>query len=109
MLTATKTIQNLVMNAAADWFRFQTLGVGTTNSVTVSFDPTAGDMDLTLYGSDGATVVQVGGQRLRRGQRQPRDDRASPVCPPGTYYAVVTPHTAGFGIASTTPSRSPQA
>ena len=63
VLTATKTIQNLVMADAADWFGFQTQGVGTTaNSVTVSFDPNAGDMDLTLVRVQRDDGGAVGGQ-----------------------------------------------
>src|SRR5204863_286174 len=57
-MTATRTIQILVMNDAADWFKFQTLGVGTANAITVSFDTTAGDLDLVLYRADGTTVVR---------------------------------------------------
>ena len=102
VLTATKTIQNLVMADAADWFKFQTQGVGTTaNSVTISFDPNAGDLDLVLYGSDGTTVVRSAANDFGVGDVSPETISLATI-PAGTYYAVVTPHTAGFGIASYT-------
>ena len=109
VLTATKTIQNLVMNDAADWFKFQTQGVGTTaNSLTVSFDPNAGDMDLTLYRADGATVVRSAANDFGVGNASPETISLAGV-PVGTYYAVVTPHTAGFGIANYTLQITPPA
>ena len=111
VLTATKTIQNLVMDDAADWFKFQTQGVGTTaNSLTVSFDPNAGDMDLTLYTRRWGDGGAVGSQRrLRRGQRQPRDDQprfgvlpAGDLLPRGGH-----PSHRGLRHRQLHPSRSP--
>lgn len=57
-LTAGRTINNLVMADAADWYRFTTAATGTaSNSVAISFLNAQGDLDLELY--------NTGGQRLR--------------------------------------------
>ncbi len=59
ILTTTRTIPNLVMADSADWFRFQTQGVGgINNSVSVSFSTAAGDLDAVLLRLDGTTVVR---------------------------------------------------
>ena len=95
VLTATKTIQNLVMNDAADWFKFQTQGVGTTaNSLTISFTPASGDLDLYLYLSDGSTLLRSAANDFGVGNVSPETISLAGV-PSGTYYAVVVPHTTG--------------
>ncbi|HQX52573.1 MAG TPA: hypothetical protein PLR25_21815, partial [Planctomycetaceae bacterium] len=59
LLTGVTTINNLLLNDAADWYRFQTSGVASPDhSVQLSFDRTWGDIDLYVYRSDGATQVQ---------------------------------------------------
>ncbi|QEH31554.1 Calx-beta domain protein [Aquisphaera giovannonii] len=100
VLTSTLTIPGLVMDDAADWFKFQTQGVGTTaNSVSISFDKNAGDLDLVLYRSDGTTVVRYADNDYYNGNTGTETISLAGV-PAGTYYAVAYPHTQGFGIAS---------
>jgi hypothetical protein len=56
-LTSTQTLSNLVMNDAADWFRFTTSGTGTSaNSVSISFTHSQGDLDLKLFNSAGTQI-----------------------------------------------------
>ncbi len=98
ILTATKTINNLVMNDAADWFRFQTQGVGgINNSVSVTFDTNAGDLDLYLYAADGTTLMRSAPNDPFGANNSPETISLAGI-PSGTYYAVVKPHATGFGI-----------
>jgi hypothetical protein len=57
-LTTAKTINNLVMADANDWFRFTTTGVGTsTSNVTISFQNAQGNLQLALYNSSGSLLA----------------------------------------------------
>jgi hypothetical protein len=57
-LTATKTINNLVMADANDWFRFTTTAAGTsTSNVTISFQNAQGNLQLALYNSSGSLLA----------------------------------------------------
>ncbi|MBW3600502.1 MAG: PPC domain-containing protein, partial [Planctomycetes bacterium] len=59
LLTSPISISNLKLDDAADWYKFQTAGVGTTDhQVEISFDRTWGDIDLYVYRSDGSTRVE---------------------------------------------------
>ena len=101
VLTATRTINNLVIDDAADWYKFQTQGVGTTaNSITVSYDVNAGDVDLYLYASDGTTLVRSATNSYY-GNASPETISLAGV-PSGVYYAKVVPHAQNFGIANYT-------
>ncbi|HQX52572.1 MAG TPA: hypothetical protein PLR25_21810, partial [Planctomycetaceae bacterium] len=53
-----KTIDNLMVNDAADWYRFQTSAASTNeHAVQLAFDKSWGDIDLYVYRSDGTTLV----------------------------------------------------
>ncbi len=56
-LTATTTLSQLVMADSQDWFRFTTVAAGTSaNSVSISFQNSAGNLQLALYNSSGTLV-----------------------------------------------------
>ncbi|HQR09287.1 MAG TPA: leishmanolysin-related zinc metalloendopeptidase [Gemmatales bacterium] len=56
-LTATSTINNLVMADSNDWYRFTLSTAGTTSSsVAISSTSTQGDLDLELYNSAGTRI-----------------------------------------------------
>jgi hypothetical protein len=56
-LTATRTVSNLVMAAAADWFSFSTSTAGTAaHSVAISFQNAQGDLALELYNASGQVL-----------------------------------------------------
>ena len=56
-LTAQRTVSNLVMADAADWFSFSTATAGTAaQSVSIRFQNAQGDLDLELYNAGGQMV-----------------------------------------------------
>jgi hypothetical protein len=63
-LTSTRTVSSLVMADAADWFRFTTSATGTvSNTVSISFQNSQGNLQLGLYNSSGtllATAASTG-------------------------------------------------
>jgi len=82
-LTAAKTINNLVMADANDWFRFTTTGVGTsTSNVTISFQNAQGNLQLALYNSSGSLLAAS--QSTNDSETISLSGRAA-----GTYYVKV--------------------
>src|SRR4051812_26902211 len=56
-LTTQRTVSNLVMADAADWFSFTTAATGTSaQSVSISFLNAQGNLDLELYNSSGQVL-----------------------------------------------------
>jgi subtilisin family serine protease len=56
-VTGTRTISNLMMADAADWFRFTTTATGSSASrVSLSFQHAQGDLDLELYNASGSRL-----------------------------------------------------
>ncbi len=56
-LTADRTVTGLVMNDAADYYKFTMSAAGTTaHSVSISFTHSQGDLDMRLYNSSGTQV-----------------------------------------------------
>lgn len=56
-LTATSTINNLVMADSNDWYRFTlSSSAGTNGSVAINSASTQGDLDLELYNSSGTRI-----------------------------------------------------
>lgn len=56
-LTSARTVSSLVMADAADWFRFTTSATGTaSNSVSISFLNSQGNLQLALYNSAGTLI-----------------------------------------------------
>lgn len=54
VVTNTRLIRNLVMNDAADWFRFQTTTTGTSHDlVRIDFNTTLGNLNLALHDAAG--------------------------------------------------------
>src|SRR4051794_12313518 len=52
--SVTQTVSNLVMADSADWYRFTTAATGTSsNSVSISFLNSQGNLQLALYNSSG--------------------------------------------------------
>ena len=61
-LTATRTVSALVMADAADWFRFTTSATGTSsNTVSLSFLNSQGNLQLALYNSSGSLIASSTG------------------------------------------------
>jgi len=57
-LTAPKTVSDLVMADANDWFQFTTTAVGTsTSNVALSFQNAQGNLQLALYSSNGSLLA----------------------------------------------------
>lgn len=57
-LLNAKTINNLTMDDAADWFRFEMDGAGEAGDlVRIGFNHSKGDLDLVVYRADGVTEV----------------------------------------------------
>ncbi len=55
--TATQTTNNLVMADAADWYRFTTSATGTSsNTVSIAFQNSQGNLQLALYNSSGGLI-----------------------------------------------------
>ena len=56
-LTAARTISSLRMEDSADWFRFTTSATGTSsNSASISFQNSQGNLQLRLYNSAGSLI-----------------------------------------------------
>jgi hypothetical protein len=56
-LASSRTVNPLIMADSADWFRFTTSATGTTtNTVSISFSNTQGNLQLALYNSSGAQI-----------------------------------------------------
>ncbi len=56
-LTAVKTVNTLVMADGVDWYRFTTTANGTSsNSVSISFLNSQGNLQLALYSATGALI-----------------------------------------------------
>ena len=61
-LTGTRTISSLVMADAADWFRFTTSATGTaSNTISISFQNSQGNLQLGLYNSAGTLLATSAG------------------------------------------------
>ncbi len=57
-LTAVKTVNTLVMADGVDWYRFTTAATGTSsNSVSISFLNSQGNLQLALYSATGALIT----------------------------------------------------
>src|SRR4051812_36834473 len=57
-LTASRTVNPLIMADSADWFRFTTSATGTSaNTVAITFSNTQGNLQLALYNSSGVQVA----------------------------------------------------
>src|SRR5207244_5710104 len=56
-LTAVRTVNNLVLADAADWFRFTTTAAGTAaSSAAITFQNAQGNLDLELYNAAGTRL-----------------------------------------------------
>lgn len=79
-LSTAKTINGLVMNDSADWYKFKMDATGTSaDYVKLTFTHTKGDLDLELYNSSGRV--------LSRSQSVTNTERLSlQNLPAGTYY-----------------------
>ncbi len=61
-LTASKTIGSLVMADAADWYRFTTSATGTSsNTVSIAFQNSQGNLQLALYNASGTLISTSAG------------------------------------------------
>ncbi|MDV6034624.1 MAG: hypothetical protein F9B45_31940 [Phycisphaera sp. RhM] len=77
----------LALSDAADWFRFETIDVGNASSFArVDFDPTRGDLDLSLYRLEGTELVHVRSDGLAFGSQAQITLLGQPA---GTYFAKV--------------------
>ncbi len=57
LVTATRTVSNLVMADRADWYRFRMPAVGTASHfVRIDFSHARGDLDLELYDANGRLI-----------------------------------------------------
>jgi hypothetical protein len=57
-LTAAKTVNTLVMADGVDWYRFTTAATGTSsNSISISFLNSQGNLQLALYSATGAFIT----------------------------------------------------
>jgi Bacterial pre-peptidase C-terminal domain len=82
-LTARRTVTNLVMADAADWFRFTTTATGgAANYVRIAFSHAQGDLDLRLFNAQG--------QQVRLSDGSGNEERISlNGLAAGTYYVQV--------------------
>jgi Bacterial pre-peptidase C-terminal domain len=82
-LTARRTVANLVMADAADWFRFTTTAAGGAASyVRITFSHAQGDLDLRLF--------NLQGQQIRLSDGSGNEERISlNGLAAGTYYVQV--------------------
>ena len=61
-LTATRTVSSLVMADASDWYRITTSATGTaSNTVSISFTNSQGNLQLALYNSAGTLLATSAG------------------------------------------------
>jgi hypothetical protein len=61
-LTTTRTVSSLVMADAADWFRFTTSATGTaSNTISITFQNSQGNLQLALYNSAGTLLATSAG------------------------------------------------
>jgi len=82
-VVAPTTISNLQLRDDADWFRFDTAAVGSSQSaVSFAFSHASGDIDVQLYSSSGALLGTSGG--ATDSERLSLD-----TLPAGTYYVRV--------------------
>ncbi len=57
VVTTSRTISQLKLNDAADWYRFTTTAVGTSSSsVSISFQNSQGNLQLQLYSAGGTLL-----------------------------------------------------
>ncbi|MGI8981762.1 MAG: leishmanolysin-related zinc metalloendopeptidase [Pirellulaceae bacterium] len=79
-LTGVKTVNNLVLNDTADWFKFTMSAAGTSSDyVEILFTHSKGDLDLELYNASG--------KLLSRSQGITSSERLSlQNLPTGTYF-----------------------
>lgn len=97
-LTTTKNVTGLVLNDTADWFRFQTAGVGTTaNSVRIDFNPANGNLDMDVYYADGVTLVDRANADVGSYEQVSLAGLLK-----GTYYIRVYSRFGGYGGAGST-------
>jgi hypothetical protein len=81
-LTTTTTLQNLVLNDE-DWYRFTISGTGgSSNSITVSFLHSRGDVDVVLYNSVNSRLSYSAGTT-------DTETLSLNGLSPGTYYLQV--------------------
>jgi hypothetical protein len=79
-LTAVKTASNLVMNDAADWYKFTMNATGASSDyVKLAFTHAQGDLDLELYNSAGRLLARS--QGVTNTETLSLQSRAA-----GTYY-----------------------
>jgi hypothetical protein len=109
-LTTIKTVDNLILNDVADWFKFTTTGPGTAGSgVSISFSNAQGNLDLLLYNSRGTLIASSRGTAdtetislsgLAKGTYSVQivgangdhnPDYSLTVAPPGTVLPTVPP------------------
>jgi hypothetical protein len=83
ILTATRTVNSLVMADASDWFRFTTNTAGTaSSSVSISFQNAQGNLQLALYNSSGTLLTTS--QSTGNSESVSLNGRAA-----GTYYVRI--------------------
>jgi hypothetical protein len=79
-LSAVKTINSLMMNDAADWYKFKMGAAGaSTDYVKLTFTHSQGDLDLELYNDSGKLLARS--QSVTNAERLSLQNR-----PAGTYY-----------------------
>ncbi|WP_435009728.1 DUF4347 domain-containing protein [Tundrisphaera lichenicola] len=87
------SIPGLALNDTADWYKFQTAGVATTDDyVSLSFDYHQGDVDLYVYRANGTTLVdRDAGDNDYYGFNDASISLSGQVA--GTYYIKVIAHS----------------
>jgi hypothetical protein len=79
-LTTPKTIDKLVMNDTADWFKFKMNATGTSSDyVKIAFTHAQGDLDLELYNASGRVLSRS--QGVANSEKLSLQNLAA-----GTYY-----------------------
>ncbi len=96
-LTGVKTVAGLALEDKADWYKFQTGGVGTTDDyVQLTFDWHQGDVDLYVYRASGDTLVGADtGNNDYYGYNDARVSLRGELA--GTFYVVVVANSTAAG------------
>ena len=97
LVVGSASADGLQLEDAADWYRFEIGGVGTTaDSVAITFDRSAGDVDLAVYRSDGTTPVGLSANSSASANGGLEQVSLAGAIP-GVYYAVVTAKSTASG------------
>jgi hypothetical protein len=99
VIDSSKVIDNLVLNDAADWYKFTTAGPSTAaNNVQIDFNNADGDLNLALYFANGKQISSSANTGVNT------ESISLQGLPAGTYFAkvdgAVNPH---YKLSLTTP------